>query len=69
MNTLEWKAEAPEAAGYYWYRHTAADEHPALVRVARIDGELRVYFAGMPAHAPMRMLTGGRWTGPVARPQ
>lgn len=67
MNT-GWKNDCPEAAGYYWYRHPSMHEQPSVVRVDAIDGELRVYFTGMSAYAPIRMLAGGNWFGPIVRP-
>lgn len=66
---LEWAARIPTAAGYYWYTHPAAYEHPVLVRVETVDGALKARFADMPLHVPLRMLAGGRWAGPAARPQ
>lgn len=66
---LDWTDDTPEAAGYYWYRHPATHEQPALVRVEAVEGELKAYFTGMSVYAPMRMLAGGRWAGPIGRPQ
>jgi len=65
----DWNNDCPAAAGYYWYRHPSTYEQPSIVRVDAIDGDLRVYFTGMSAYAPIRMLAGGDWAGPIRWPE
>lgn len=65
---FDWQYAVPSEPGYYWYHHPASYEAPAIVRLATSGASRLAYFGGIAIGAPLSLLAGGRWAGPLPPP-
>lgn len=62
---LNWSADVPKSAGFYWYKNSHMIG-PAIVRVgAYPDGPLLMSRTGFEGETP---LIKGEWAGPIPEP-